>query len=210
MTLAAGQTITVNYAVKSGEPWHTKDGKGPFQSWEVNVEGEGNTTYQINTKADNELIAPKTGLVKAVYPNDSYPDRLQMDWNPEKSGSYSGGGGSGGQRGGHEYQRSKEQCMRGEAAIAAAYVASNLEDLFEKAEEIYKWIKGDDEPQAQGPSLDEMRNDLAAWAQASSVTMASVASAIKAVTGEDKLTVGADLDAIKSKAASLENEQIPF
>lgn len=211
MSISAGQTITVNHAVKSGEPWSAKTG-GMFQSWEVSIDGEDNVTYQINTKEGNDLIAPKTGLVKAVFPNDQYPDRLQMDWNPEKAGSYSGGGG--GQRGGHEFQRSKEQCMRGEAAIAAAYVASNLEDLFAKAEEVYKWIAGSESAAAptEQPTVDfeAQRKALAAWAQQESVPMSNVAAAIKELTGREKLEAGDDFEAVKVKAKALADATIPF
>jgi hypothetical protein len=209
VTITAGQTITVTHAVKNGDTFESHG--NTFQPWEVNIEGEGNTTYKINTKVGNDLIAPKTGLVKSVIPHDTYPTRLQMDWNPEKSGSHSGSGSSGG----HEYQRSKEQCMRGEAAQAAATVASNMDDLFVKAEAIYKWIVGDEAnaptpAAAPAPDFEAQRKALAAWGQQESVPPSDIAAAIKELTGRDKLEPGDDFEAIKAKAKALTDDQIPF
>ena len=204
--IQAGDTVTVAAAERSGDVWRSTHGKD-MQTWNVTLEGQAGTNFQINTLASNSLSIGQSGEVKSVTANDEYGDRLQMDWSAGGSGGSSGpsGGGSG-----HQFQRSKEQCMRGEALLAAAFCAANKEKAFELAADFYAYIEGDAPPAAQGPPLEEVRKNLAAWAQAQSVSMSNVAAAIKQVTGHEKLEAGDNIDSIMAAAKVGADAEIPF
>ena len=61
------------------------------------------------------------------------------------AGKFSGGGGGGYSGSSDDKMRSKEQCMRGEAVIAASNTPHNAtsEGLFIAADKIYKYIEGE-------------------------------------------------------------------
>lgn len=71
---------------------------------------------------------------------------------PEQAAQYGGGGSGGGASYGGDKQRSKEQCMRGEAIIAAASLAKSHEEAIRIAGTFYGWIDGSVTAAATSPT----------------------------------------------------------